>query len=497
MDSEVDSEAKTAIHETYDPLMLRAQARVGHVLRDKWRLDVLLGVGGMAAVYAATHRNGSRAAVKVLHSELSVNPQVRTRFLREGYVANKVGHDGAVKVLDDDVAEDGSLFLVTELLDGETLEDRRVRLGGKLSENDVLSVTDQLLDVLIAAHAAGIVHRDLKPENVFTTRAGVVKVLDFGIARLRELSTASTATSSGSSMGTPAYMPPEQARGLWDEVDGRSDLWAVGATMFHLLSGRLVHGGRTANEQLLEAMTKQAPPLASVMPTVSPAVAHLVDKALAFDRERRWLDAGRMQEALRIAYYDRTGVPLSTAPRLTVPETVPNRTVPTAEGAVAARLPTTGAAVSRSRDRVLPIATAPRFSRGAIVALVLGGSAIIGLAVALTVFLTLWGGGTPVVSSVPQVTSGLPTVTADTTCASPYEALDLCVYDACDSAACQSASSTDLTSCYNAAVAGACASYNSAEMTACAADNSKLASGGACDLTNTTAILYVICGNGT
>src|SRR5260370_28974654 len=149
------------------PVVARARIRVGSVLRGKWRLDALLGVGGMAAVYAATHRNGSRAAVKVLHTEWSVNPPIRSRFLREGYVANKVAHAGAVKVIDDDVAEDGALFLVTELLDGETLDDRRTRLGGRLPEDDVLSVADQLLDVLATAHSKGVVHRDLKPENLF------------------------------------------------------------------------------------------------------------------------------------------------------------------------------------------------------------------------------------------------------------------------------------------------------------------------------------------
>ena len=170
-----------------DPLVARARSRLGRMLRGKWRLDALLGVGGMAAVYAATHRNGSRAAVKVLHSELTINPQVRNRFLREGYVANAVGHEGAVRVIDDDSAEDGSMFLVTELLDGETLEQRRIRCGGRLSEDEVLCLAEPLLDVLIAAHAKGVVHRDLKPENVFVTRNGQVKVLDFGIARLREL----------------------------------------------------------------------------------------------------------------------------------------------------------------------------------------------------------------------------------------------------------------------------------------------------------------------
>src|SRR5271154_4956088 len=115
-----------------DPLVARARERVGTTLRDKWRLDVLLGVGGMAAVYAATHRNGSRAAVKILHPGMSTNAFVRERFMWEGYAANAVGHEGAVKVIDDDEAEDGSLFLVTELLDGETLEERRVRMGGRL-----------------------------------------------------------------------------------------------------------------------------------------------------------------------------------------------------------------------------------------------------------------------------------------------------------------------------------------------------------------------------
>jgi serine/threonine protein kinase len=107
-----------------------------------------------------------------------------------------------------------SLFLVTELLDGETLEDRRNRFGGRLPEDEVLSVADQLLDVLAAAHAKGVIHPDLKPENVFLTRSGNVKILDFGIARLRELSTATSATRSGVSMGTPSYMAPEQACGL-------------------------------------------------------------------------------------------------------------------------------------------------------------------------------------------------------------------------------------------------------------------------------------------
>jgi serine/threonine-protein kinase len=365
-----------AARDSGDPVTERARARIGTVLRGKWHLDVLLGIGGMASVYAATHRNGTRAAVKLLHSELSVNEQVRTRFLREGYVANAVGHDGAVKVLDDDTTEEGGLFLVTELLDGETLEGRRNRAGGRMGEDDVLSVADQLLDVLSAAHAKGIVHRDLKPENVFLTRAGQVKVLDFGIARLRELSSSSTATRSGASMGTPAYMPPEQARALWDEVDGRSDLWAVGAMMFDLLTGQTVHDGRTANEVLLHAMTEPARPLAAVLPGVSPAVVHVVDRALAFDKEKRWPDASRMQEAVRHAFHDRNGVAITTAPRLTVPQAVPNRTLAGApEGTTGARLPTTHRPVERA-DADQPRAPLPR---RLVAGLAFGGAVALGV----------------------------------------------------------------------------------------------------------------------
>jgi serine/threonine-protein kinase len=240
-----------------------------------------------------------------------------------------------------------------ELLDGETLEDRRVRSGGRLDEDEVLSMADQLLDVLIAAHAKGVIHRDLKPDNVFVTRTGQVKVLDFGIARLREVTSKSTATVSGATMGTPAFMPPEQARGLWDEVDGRSDLWAVGATMFNLLTGQVVHEGRTANESLLLAMTREPPPLESVLPSASPAVCHLVNRALSFEKDSRWRDAARMQEALRSAYHDRHGRPITTSPRLVVPESVPNRTlanIPIPLVPLAPRLPTTNRPIEAARN---------------------------------------------------------------------------------------------------------------------------------------------------
>jgi eukaryotic-like serine/threonine-protein kinase len=284
------------------PPSIRPRARIGRVLRDKWRIDELLGIGGMATVYAATHcNNGKRVAIKLLHPELSIIPEMRSRFLREGYVANKVTHPCIVSILDDDVADDGSVFLVMDLLDGETVEALRDRSGSALPVSLVVQIIDQLLDVLATAHDAGIVHRDIKPENLFLTRAGTLKVLDFGIARLREFQTATITMTGGGTMGTPAFMPPEQARGRSELVGPRTDLWAVGATMFTLTSGRLVHDAETVNELLLAAMTRVAPPTLTLMPNFPPALAAVIDGALAFEQNARWPDARSMQAALRHA----------------------------------------------------------------------------------------------------------------------------------------------------------------------------------------------------
>jgi serine/threonine-protein kinase len=300
-----------------DPLTQRAKARVGSVLRGKWRIDRLLGIGGMAAVYEGTHRNGKRGAIKMLHLEHSTDGDTRARFLREGYVANTVNHPGAVSVFDDDIAEDGSVFIVMELLLGKTLEElSQSRPDKRLGLLETMRLTDKLLDVLSAAHEKGIVHRDLKPDNVFVTNEGELKVLDFGIARMRDVQASAKMTKTGNAMGTPAFMPPEQALGEWDRVDGRADLWAVGATMFAMMTGRYVHEADTLNQLLLRAMTQPAPSIRSVLPGVPNDVADLLDKALAFDPKDRFPDARAMQGAVRgsIQSLEKNGEPQSLVP---------------------------------------------------------------------------------------------------------------------------------------------------------------------------------------
>ena len=242
------------------------------MLNDKWTLERLLGVGGMAAVYAARHRNGARAAVKVLHPDLSRHREVRERFLREGYAANRVEHPSAVKVMDDDVVasgpDAGTAYLVMELLEGESLQDRLER-GPPVGEREFLVIAETVLDVL--ERGARARRRAPRPQageplpacapRATRTRPPRVKVLDFGLARLLD---GQTITSYGLALGTPSFMSPEQAAGRIDEIDGRTDLFALAATGFRLRTGRRIHEGANAVELVGKMANFAAPKIETV-----------------------------------------------------------------------------------------------------------------------------------------------------------------------------------------------------------------------------------------
>jgi len=281
----------------------RASAWIGRVLHDKWRIDAKIARGGVATVFRATHRQGQVAAIKIMHPEFSRNADVRSRFLREGYVANKVGHKGVVSILDDDILEDGSAYIVMELLQkGELLEQRRERLGGKLPVVEAAHVVDQVLDVLAAAHEQGIIHRDIKPENIFVMHDGTVKVLDFGIAHMKEAAR-HDATATGMLLGTPDYMAPEQALGKRGLIDAQTDVFAVGAMMFALVSGEVIFPIENITALLVAVASRQGRSLSSVKNAsdIPREVIALVDKAIALEKPRRWHTARAMQEALRRA----------------------------------------------------------------------------------------------------------------------------------------------------------------------------------------------------
>ncbi len=311
-------------------LEAEARARIGTVLRGKWTVDALLDRGGMASVFSATHRNGNRVAIKVLHRHICERADLKDRFLREGYVANKVGHPAALQVLDDDVAEDGAVFLVMELLEGESLE-ARMRRTRILTPVEALFAADRVLDVLASAHDHGIVHRDVKPANVYITKDGRIKLLDFGLARVREASFKFEATRDGVLLGTAAYMPPEQAQGRAALVDHRSDQWAVGALLFTTLSGRFVHEAKTMTDRIIATATLPARSLVEVYPFAEQEVVDLVDRALSFDKNARFSDCRAMRAAVAPALARAAARVAANPPTSTMPTSKPTSHQPGSE----------------------------------------------------------------------------------------------------------------------------------------------------------------------
>jgi serine/threonine-protein kinase len=279
----------------------QAERRVGTIIGGKWRVDALLGSGSMAAVYAVTHRNGARAALKILHPTLCTDPAVCERFLGEGYLANSVKHSGIVRVLDDGVTDDGCVFLTMDLLEGDTLEAHRQKRGNRIPVVEALDLGDKLMDVLSAVHAAGIIHRDLKPQNVFVCNDGILKLLDFGVARVFDRTSQSKLSMFGLVLGTPSFMSPEQALGSRDKVDHRSDIWSFGATLFTALTGETVHLGANVQAKLLAAATVKARSISMVMPELPGGIAAAVDMALRFKKEDRWQSVDAMRRAFREA----------------------------------------------------------------------------------------------------------------------------------------------------------------------------------------------------
>ena len=273
-----------------------AEDRSGQTVGDRWRLIRFLGSGGMASVYEATDASGQRVALKILHAEMARRRELKERFLREAYVANRIGHPGIVRVLEH--ADGPDVFLVLELLEGESLG-ARLQRADQFTVRDLLGCSDQILSALGAAHAAGVVHRDIKPDNVFVPAQGGIKILDFGIARVIDDVPSEFKTRTGLALGTIPYMAPEQALGRRGKVDGRTDLFALGALMFRALAGRRIHEEPSEAELLVAMATKPAPRLAEVAPATPPAVCAIVDRALAFSQDARYPDAATMQRDVR------------------------------------------------------------------------------------------------------------------------------------------------------------------------------------------------------
>ncbi|MCE9571996.1 MAG: serine/threonine protein kinase [Deltaproteobacteria bacterium] len=252
-----------------------------------------LGRGGMGAVYLGSHALlGRPAAIKLLLPQYSRDHAAVERFFNEARAATAVRHPGIVEIFDFGFADDGSAFIVMELLDGETLAARLARVRA-LPVGHGLAIARQIALALTAAHRGGIVHRDLKPDNVFLVPDAEVairervKVLDFGIAKLAQLATSAARTQTGMLLGTPYYMSPEQCRGGGGPLDGRSDLYALGCILFEIVCGRVPFIGEGPGE-IIGAHLHVAPPRPrQLVPDLAPCVEELILRLLAKRAEDR------------------------------------------------------------------------------------------------------------------------------------------------------------------------------------------------------------------
>jgi eukaryotic-like serine/threonine-protein kinase len=282
---------------------------VGTTVAERYRIERLLGSGGMGAVYLAEHVHMRKpVALKVLHKELAGVNEVVARFEREAIAAGRVEHPNVAPATDFGKLDDGSFYLVLEYVDGKSLRD--LIAEGPLAWERAVAIARQIVSALVAAHAAGIVHRDLKPDNVMLVAqpdgSERVKVLDFGIARVtlaEPQRDVTHLTKVGAVMGTVAYMSPEQALG--EEVDERTDLYALGVIVHEMITGRVPFDADSAAQILAKQITQNAPPL----PPGSPApLAALVTELLGKTRVERPPSARAVLERL-----DGLGTP-SSAP---------------------------------------------------------------------------------------------------------------------------------------------------------------------------------------
>jgi serine/threonine-protein kinase len=276
------------------------EERIGAVVRSAkhaYTLERLIGWSSTSSVYEAVREDGRRFAAKVLHASLGREERVLQRFQREAFVASRIAHP-AIAAVHDDGHADGASFVVLDLLRGETLEERRVRVGGRLGVADVLPIALDTLGALEAVHAAGIIHRDVKPQNIFLTEDEGLKLLDFGTARIFDADGGEPISVEGLVIGTPSFMSPEQASGENATLDGRSDIWSLGATLFFATSGEYVHPSREAHQRLLAAATRPPRALAAAAPGLDPRFGGAIDRALACERDDRWPDVAAMRAAL-------------------------------------------------------------------------------------------------------------------------------------------------------------------------------------------------------
>jgi serine/threonine-protein kinase len=311
----------------------------------QYQLLEKLGSGGMGDVYKAQDTRLNRfVAIKVLPAKMSTDPERRRRFVQEAQAASALNHPNIITIYDI-VTEGDAQFMVMEFVSGTTLHDAITGAGMPVPQ--VLQYGAQMADALAAAHAAGIIHRDLKPSNVMITRSGLVKILDFGLAKLTDLGPTGDKqaaefgplTQEGAILGTVSYMSPEQAEGK--AVDARSDIFSFGSVLYEMVSGRRAFDGGSSISTLSSVLRDDVKPFADVAPDTPPLLEAIISRCLPKDPNARWQSMKEVEKALSSlkrtldsnAFDDATvrtapGVPAGAAPQQSQMATVTTRPVP-------------------------------------------------------------------------------------------------------------------------------------------------------------------------
>jgi len=349
---------------------------IGSILDGKYEIQRLVGEGGMGSVYEAKHLLiGRRLAIKFLHPQYASSPEVTTRFHREAQAAAKIGHENIIEVTDMGTADDGSPYIVMEYLEGV---DAKVLIEseGILPFKRAAHIMVQALSALHAAHQVGIIHRDLKPENVFLIEKGLnpdyVKLLDFGISKFRALETDGVKglTQTGTVLGTPHYMSPEQARGEQD-LTIRSDIYAMGVILYQMLTGHLPFDAPNYNALLIKILTEEPVPPEELNPELPQELVDTIKTAMARDPAERFSDCLTFRARLLPFVPGASDITstLSTASRTAIREAMYSKPTP---------MEMTQSGISDRKRKLLPM--------------ILGGAAVLVVAAVVGVVLALSGG---------------------------------------------------------------------------------------------------------
>ena len=278
----------------------------GELIQSRYRLQRLLGQGASGAVWAARNELIDRdVALKIMRPDVAEDAVALQRFFNEAKASGRVRSPSIVEILDLGQAEDGSPFLVFELLEGEGL-DEKLRRENTVTPEVLLEMLHGVARALELAHGLGIIHRDLKPANIFVTRLPsgtlMAKILDFGISKIFDTGHNFTLTRTGTVVGSPAYMSPEQAAGR-EDIDGRADVWSLGVVMYEALTGTLPHQAANYNQLMVRILTQDSDPVATRKPDLPPSICAIVDACLKRERDERTSNSGtlanQMEGALR------------------------------------------------------------------------------------------------------------------------------------------------------------------------------------------------------